>query len=260
MNGQKATHQEIPVVHTYPMSSTATPDGRYILSGSYDKTIRIWDAETGGAVGQPLEGHTGTVYSVAYSPDGQRIISGSDDETIQIWDANTGVAVGDPLKGHTRTVRSVACSPDGRHIISGSDDMSIQIWHGMAGGAPGKALERHTGNLKPTPYSPDGQLMVSASVDKTTYASNSFSHPPIQHPSSCTPMYPHFYAQPDSNGWARDSEGGLLYWVPPDCRAGLHSHALLTIPLTSNIRSVSLDFADFAFGTSWVQTFQSPQP
>jgi hypothetical protein len=60
-----------------------------------------------------------------------------------------------------------------------------------------------------------------------------------------------FIAQPDPDGWVRDSEGGLLYWVPPDCRTGLHSPALLTIPLTSHIRSVSLDFEDFAFGTSW---------
>ena len=45
-------------------------------------TIRIWDAETGALVGDPLEGHTGGVNPVAYSPDGQRIISGSDDNTI----------------------------------------------------------------------------------------------------------------------------------------------------------------------------------
>jgi WD40 repeat protein len=54
------------------------PDGRHIISGSDDKTIRMWDAETGSAVGKPLEGHTGGVSSVAYSPDGRHIISGSE--------------------------------------------------------------------------------------------------------------------------------------------------------------------------------------
>jgi hypothetical protein len=48
--------------------------------------------------------------------------------------------------------------------------------------------------------------------------------------------------RPDPEGWVRESTGGLLYWVPHDCRAGLHSPALLTIPLTSPVRSVSLQF------------------
>jgi WD40 repeat protein len=64
--------------HTgYVLSVAYSPDGRHIISGSYDKTIRIWNAETGSAVGKPLEGHTHPVWSVAYSPDGRHIISGS---------------------------------------------------------------------------------------------------------------------------------------------------------------------------------------
>jgi WD40 repeat protein len=70
---------------------------------SYDKTIRIWDAETGDAVGQPLKGHTDSIHSVAYSPNGQYIISGSCDKTIRTWDAETGAAVGQPLEGTLRS-------------------------------------------------------------------------------------------------------------------------------------------------------------
>ena len=73
-------------------------------------------------------------------------------------------------------------------------------------------------------------------------------------------MQPYFYALPDADGWVHDLEDRLLYWVPPDCRLGLHSHALLTIPPTSHVQSVSLDFEDFAYGTSWTQIFNSPQP
>ena len=88
-----------------------SPDGCYIITGPNDKTIRIWDSETGAVVGKPLEGHTGRVNSVAYSPNGRHIISGSNDCTIRIWDAEIGAAVGKPLEGHTGGVTSVAYSP-----------------------------------------------------------------------------------------------------------------------------------------------------
>ena len=66
-----------------------SPDGTKIISGSYDQTIKIWDANTGECL-KTLEGHIEPVQSVAYSPDGTKIISGSVDKTIKIWDANTG--------------------------------------------------------------------------------------------------------------------------------------------------------------------------
>ena len=204
--------------HTRSVRSVAcSPDGKHITSGSYDKTIRIWDADTGAAVGKPLEGHTLDVMSVAYSPDGQHIISGSADETIRIWNAATGAAVGNPLEGRTDLVQSVACSPDRQRIASGSYGCTIRVW--------------------------DASRRTS-----------------IEYPFSSAPMQPHFYGLPDEGGWVRDSEGHLLYWVPIDCRIGLHSHAILTIPLTSPIRSVSLDFRDFAYGTSWTQILNSTQP
>src|SRR5258706_3123509 len=101
-------------------SLSYSPNGAHVVTGSYDTTIRIWDAESGAVVGEPLTGHTGRVDSVAYSPDGRHIISGSRDRTIRIWDAMTGAAVGNPLEGHTDQVWSVGYSPDVCRIISGS--------------------------------------------------------------------------------------------------------------------------------------------
>ncbi|KAF8594428.1 WD40 repeat-like protein [Ceratobasidium sp. AG-I] len=84
--------------HTDPVASVAySHDGTRIVSGSRDKTIRIWDGHTGQMVGKPLEGHTHWVTSVAYSRDGTRIVSGSEDKSIPIWDARTGrIADGTP--------------------------------------------------------------------------------------------------------------------------------------------------------------------
>ncbi len=63
-----------------------SPDGKRIVSGYDDCTIRIWDAATGAQIGEPLTGHTEWINSVAISPDGKRIVSGSRDKTIRIWD------------------------------------------------------------------------------------------------------------------------------------------------------------------------------
>ena len=207
--------------------------------------------------GNPLEWHTKGVLSVAYSPDGRHIVSGSYDKTIRIWDAETGAAVGNPLEGHTDGVYSVAYSPDGRHIVSGSYDKTIRIWNAETGAAAGTPLEGDTTNvLGAAAYFPNAQRIILESSGNTISVGEPVSREP---PSSCIPLHICFYSRPDSQGWVRDSDGGLLYWVPQDCRRGLHSPALITIPLISDTRSVSLDFKEFAFGPAWTQIFNCPE-
>src|SRR5205823_2085699 len=90
------------------------PSVAAIQSPSFDKTARLWDADTGMAIGEPLKGHYGVVNSAAFSPDGKRIITASDDNTVQLWDANTGKPVGEPLQGDDQNLKTAAFSPDGR--------------------------------------------------------------------------------------------------------------------------------------------------
>ncbi|MBE9030531.1 WD40 repeat domain-containing protein, partial [filamentous cyanobacterium LEGE 11480] len=119
-----------------------SPDGKRIVSGSRDATLRLWDAQTGQPIGQPLKGHSNPVLSVAFSPDGKRIVSGSWDKTLRLWDAQTGQPIGQPLKGHSNSVWSVAFSPDGKRIVSGSSDKTLRIWPGDWSGLMRLACDR----------------------------------------------------------------------------------------------------------------------
>jgi WD40 repeat protein len=69
-----------------------SPDGKQVVSGSWDNTVRLWDAATGTAL-QTLEGHLSSVASVAFSPDGKQVVSGSWDNIVRLWDAATGTAL-----------------------------------------------------------------------------------------------------------------------------------------------------------------------
>jgi WD40 repeat protein len=111
---------------------TFSPDGHRIVSGLTNKTIHVWDANSGMENLLPLRGHTDAVTCVAFSPNGTYIVSGSKDCTIHIWDSMSGTPMCPPLNGHERFIWSVAFSPDGSQIISNSAHNIIHKWSSSA--------------------------------------------------------------------------------------------------------------------------------
>ncbi|KZP23549.1 hypothetical protein FIBSPDRAFT_737067, partial [Athelia psychrophila] len=106
------------------------PDGLKIVSGSLDKTIRVWDALAGNQLLSPLQCHNGAVTSVGFSLDGLKIISGSSDETIRVCDALTGnqhALTGEDFSGKHSDTTMHACNPDEALVRLGEDGYFVEV-------------------------------------------------------------------------------------------------------------------------------------
>ncbi|KAI0515087.1 WD40-repeat-containing domain protein [Xylaria bambusicola] len=95
------------------------PDGCWLASASFDKTVKIWSVAMGICI-QTLEGHSNRVISLAKSPNGRWLISGSEDRTIKIWDVAIGACEQTFEEAHERRVQSIVISLDGDWFASTS--------------------------------------------------------------------------------------------------------------------------------------------
>ncbi len=108
------------------VSAAFSPDGKRVVTASWDKTARVWDPETGTQIARS-KAMMGSVVSAAFSPDGKRVVTASDDKTARVWDPETGTQIA-PLKGHDGSVVSAAFSPDGKRVVTASADKTARIW------------------------------------------------------------------------------------------------------------------------------------
>ncbi|KAG1813609.1 WD40-repeat-containing domain protein [Suillus subaureus] len=163
---EHSTQPRIMLGHTSSVLAAAFfKDGRRVITSSSDKTLRIWDVQTGASVGAPFKGHKGWVRSVTISPDDRRIASGGEDKTIILWNVENGQKILDPLVKHTRDVNSLCFSPDGERLASGSSDCTVVIWDAETGAV--LATLRHDSLVLTVAFSPDGLKLASGSKNNT---------------------------------------------------------------------------------------------
>ncbi|WP_413174059.1 P-loop NTPase fold protein [Anabaena azotica] len=144
-----------------------SPQGRRSIAvGLEDGAVEIWDVLTR-EQWVSYQGHTNSVWSVAFSPDGTKVASGGDDNMVRLWDVNTRMAIAQPFSGHTGFVSSVAFSPDGSMVVSGSWDKTLRLWDVNTGKAIAQPFSGHEDPITSVAFSADGSMVVSGSRDKT---------------------------------------------------------------------------------------------
>jgi WD40 repeat protein len=149
-----------------------SPDERWIATGSWDTSARIWDAATGQVIAQlgrtaeaPDRGHQGRVNSVCFSSDGQRLVTASDDGTACLWDCRDWSLLG-TLRGHAGGVVCAVFSPDAQQVLTCSRDKTARLWDAHSG-IEQAVLRGHQWSVLQGAFSPDGRWIATAGADNT---------------------------------------------------------------------------------------------
>jgi WD40 repeat protein len=142
-------------------TAAVSGNGRYVLSGSADKTLRLWEVANGPCL-RTFEGHAGVVTAVALGPSGRYAASGATDETLRLWDAATAQCLG-TFAGHKGVVTAVALTGDDRYLVSASADGTLKLWEAGTGRCL-RTFAGHTDPVHAAALSADGRFILSGAA------------------------------------------------------------------------------------------------
>ncbi|MEB3831367.1 S-layer homology domain-containing protein [Phormidium sp. CCY1219] len=154
------------LIRTLPGHSTRVgalaiaPDGKTLVSGGGDATLKIWDLRTG-ELKNTLTEHGDEITSVAIAPDGNTLISSSRDRTIIFWNLNTGESTL-TINSHGSSILGLTLSPDGQLVASSSDDGLVKIWR-VDNGALVRTISADINPVNALAISPDNQTLATGS-------------------------------------------------------------------------------------------------
>lgn len=145
------------------------PDGKTLVSASWDKTVRLWDVTNGNEIRSCI-GHQAQVECVSFSPDGKQIASAGWDRTLRLWDTATGKEIRQ-MGEHPDGILAITFSPDGKLLASGNQDQknqsgTLHLWD-VATGQRVHRLLGHLGPVSAVTFAPDGKTLASGGIDQT---------------------------------------------------------------------------------------------
>jgi WD40 repeat protein len=154
---------------SFVQAVAVTADGKRVISGSRDNTVKVWNLETG--VEQlTLTGHSNSVQAVAVTADGKWVISGSWDHTVKVWNLDTGEEQV-TLTGYSGSVLAVAVTADGKRVISGSHNNTVKVWN-LETGEEQFTLTGHSSLVNAVAVTADGTRVISGSHNNTVQVWN----------------------------------------------------------------------------------------
>lgn len=150
--------------HSDLVSSVAwDPNGERLASASLDKTICLWNSDSGELL-MKLEGHTGPVNCVAWDPSGCRLASASSDRTVRLWSTSDGRPLRS-LEGAASGVYSVSWQPNGKGLAAGSHDDMVHLWSTDTGQLLNSLA--HADSVEAVAWQPGGSVLATSTVDGT---------------------------------------------------------------------------------------------
>lgn len=149
--------------HTDRVQAVATTSSSLLVSGGVDKTVRVWDLDSGQCV-RVFEGHRGAICGLAFTDDSRLAISASADDTLRVWDVEAR-SLSYKLPSHQNTVTSLKTDPLDRFVVSSSLDGTIQTYSLADHFQSVTKLGVHGRSIECVTLSNDGRLLLSASSD-----------------------------------------------------------------------------------------------
>lgn len=154
-----------------------SPDGKTVATGSFDKTIKLWDAAAQKEV-RALDGHAGMVLTVTFTKDGTKLLSGGEDNLVKLWNLAAAAQQPKALPASPAPIKALAATKDGKLLAGACEDGNVRLYD-VASLMPVRDFGGHGGPVFAAVFSPDGARLYTAAADRSVRVFETGSGKPL---------------------------------------------------------------------------------